>query len=129
MRDFIAGRTWDLALDLHEDPSAGGFYVYQYGLSDRTLSAAVVAAVRQAGAPIAENVRMVILRTEEGIIDAPMWGLYYMQLTGQLSLANYTRLNASDRVFTLETPTLLPPADRLRIQRLATELFVSGMNR
>jgi hypothetical protein len=126
LRDFVRGRSFDLALDLHEDPSATGFYVYQYGLAEKKMSASVVAAVRQAGFPIEENVRMVILRTEGGIIDAPLWGLYYMRLTGQLSLANYYRLNASGAVFTVETPTRLPFADRLRIQRLAADLYLSG---
>ncbi len=127
MRDFLDGRAWDLALDLHEDPSAEGFYVYQYGLADKKPSESVVAAVRRAGCPIEENVRMVVLTTEGGIIDAPLLGLYYMQVTGQLSLANTIRLNASGRVYTVETPTRLPFAERLRVQRLAVELYVSGI--
>ena len=29
-----------------------------------------------------EVVRMIILGTDNGLIDAPMWGLWYMRLTG-----------------------------------------------
>jgi hypothetical protein len=125
VRDSVAGRSFDLMLDLHEDPSAEGFYVYQYGRPDRSSSERVVAAIRQAGYPIEEHVSMVILRTEEGIIDAPMLGLYYMQAIGQLSIANYYRLNASRRVFTVETPTRLPEADRLGMQRTAVDMFIT----
>ena len=57
------------------------------------------------GYPIEENVSMVILKTENGIIDAPMWGLRYMRITGQLTLSNYYRLNNSPHVYTIETPT------------------------
>jgi hypothetical protein len=47
------------------------------------------------------RVRMVILRTRDGLIDAPRWGLKYMRLTGQLSLTNYLRLEHSREVYTI----------------------------
>jgi hypothetical protein len=55
-----------------------------------------------------------------------MAGIYYMQATGQLSIANYYRLNAGRQVFTIETPTRLPEADRLRMQRTAADGFIAG---
>jgi hypothetical protein len=126
IRDFVNGRNYDLMLDLHEDPSAKGFYVYQYGRPERSLSERVVAGIRRAGYPIEENVRMVILKTENGIIDAPLWGLYFMRATDQLSIANYYRLNLGRSVFTIETPTRLPDADRLRMQRMAVGGYLEG---
>jgi hypothetical protein len=69
---------------------------------------------------------MVILKTENGIIDAPMWGLKYMRLIGQLSITNYYRLYHSPYVFTVETPTSLPFEDRLIIQRTAVDRLVDN---
>jgi hypothetical protein len=71
------------------------------------------------GYPIEQNIKMVTLKTENGIIDAPMWGLWYMRLTGQLSIANYYRLKNSRFVFTVETPVSLLWADRLKMQQTA----------
>ncbi|UCD81759.1 MAG: M14 family metallocarboxypeptidase [Desulfobacterales bacterium] len=121
---FVGERQWDLMLDLHEDPSASGFYIYQYGQPDKITSEKVVAAVEELGYPIEENVNMVILNTDHGIIDAPMWGLWYMRLTGQLSIANYYRLYNSPHVFTVETPTAPPVENRLSMHRTAVQLLI-----
>ena len=123
---FLEDRHYDLMLDLHEDPSASGFYVYQYGNKDISIAESLIDTIRNMGYPIEENISMVILKTENGIIDAPMWGLRYMQITGQLSLSNYYRLNNSQRVYTIETPTSLPMADRLTMQRKAVEVLITA---
>ena len=116
--------TYHLMLDLHEDPSADGFYLYQYGLADKTASKKIVATVANKGYPIEQNVNMVILKTDNGIIDAPMLGLWYVRLTGQMSIANYYRLNNSKYVFTVESPIRLLWEDRLIMQRTAVDTFV-----
>jgi hypothetical protein len=67
---------------------------------------------------------MIVLKTENGIIDAPLWGLQYMRLTGQLSISNHYRLYHSLYVFTVETPTALPFDDRMTMQRTAVEILV-----
>ena len=67
------------------------------------------------GYPIEQDVRMVILLTRDGLIDAPRWGLKYMRLTGQLSVTNYLRLEHYEEVYTIETPTNLSEEDRLRM--------------
>ena len=76
------------------------------------------------GFPIEQDVRMIILKTENGIIDGPMWGLWYMRLTGQLSIANYYRLNNSRFVFTVETPKRLFWEDRLKMQKTAVTMLL-----
>lgn len=124
--NFLEDRHYDLMLDLHEDPSASGFYVYQYGNDDIAIADKLIDTIRNMGYPIEENVNMVILKTENGIIDAPMWGLRYMRITGQLTLANYYRLNNSQVVYTVETPTSLPMADRLTMQRSAVEVLITA---
>ena len=126
MTDFLEDRHYDLMLDLHEDPSASGFYVYQYGIEDKTIAENLIDTIRNMGYPIEENVSMVILKTENGIIDAPMWGLRYMRITGQLSLSNYYRLNNSRRVYTVETPTSLAMADRMTMHRTAADVLITA---
>lgn len=127
IRDFVEGKTYDLILDHHEDPSAGGFYLYQYDKPDTILSRAVIENVRQAGFPIEQDVNMVVLKTDDGLINAPGWGLCYMKLTRQLSMTNYFRLNTGDTVYTIETPTRLEPEKRLAMHRIAQFLFIDDL--
>ena len=126
IKDFIEKRQYDLMLDLHEDPGASGFYVYQYGVDNMSSAEKLIETIRDMGYPIEEDVSMVILKTENGIIDAPMWGLRYMQITGQLSLSNYYRLNNSLHVYTIETPTSLSMEDRIIMQKTAVEVLITG---
>ena len=123
---FDAG-GYDLAIDHHEDPDAEGFYLYQYAKRDVTVSRSVIEQMRKHGYPIEQDVRMVILRTRDGLIDAPGWGLRYMRLTGQLSITNYLRLTHSRDVYTIETPTYLPMEDRLHMHRRAFQLIFGGV--
>jgi protein MpaA len=127
LESLFAPREYDLVIDHHEDPDAGGFYLYQYAKRDTTLSRQVIREIRSLGYPIEQDVRMVILRTRDGLIDAPRWGLRYMRLTGQLSITNYLRLEGCQEVYTIETPTHLPMEDRLRMHRTAFELIFSGL--
>ena len=126
IKNILIGSSYHLMLDLHEDRSAKGFYLYQYGLSDQIVCRRIVATIRQMGYPIEQNVNMVILKTKDGIIDAPMLGLWYMRLTGQLSIANYYRLANSQAVFTVETPESLLWEDRLRMQKTAVEMLIEN---
>ncbi len=106
--NFFKDRRYDLVMDLHEDPKAQGVYFYQYARDDKTLLNRLVAEVKSSGYNIENNVNMILLKTKNGIIDAPMWGLWYVKLTGQLSLSNYCRMYLSGNVFTIETPTNIP---------------------
>jgi len=125
IRQALGKDEFDLMFDLHEDPGAKGFYIYQYGLKDRQVAERIVAAIEDMGYPVEQDVKMVVLKTQNGIIDAPMWGLHYMRLTGQLSITNYYRLYHSHYVFTVETPTVLPIEDRLKMQRTAVEMLIA----
>jgi len=124
IKQLLQDTPYDLMVDLHEDPRARGFYIYQYGLDDKSGCEKVVATIEDMGYPVEQDIRMVILKTENGIIDAPMWGLWYMRLTGQLSIANYYRLNSSRFVYTVETPTELLWEDRLKMQKTAVTMLL-----
>ena len=126
IRDHQQRTRYDLIVDLHEDPAARGFYMYQYGRSDRTVVAPIITAITQMGHPIEQDVKMIALKTENGVIDAPMWGLWYMKLTGQLSITNYGRLYNSTNVFTIETPTRLNWDDRTQMQQKALGMLLKA---
>ncbi len=125
IRDALKADQYTLMFDLHEDPNARGFYIYQYGLQDRRLAGQIVTAIEAMGYPVEQDVKMVVLKIRNGIIDAPMWGLHYMWLTGQLSIGNFYRLYHSPYVITVETPTSLPIEDRLRMQRTTVETLIA----
>jgi hypothetical protein len=127
LKEEFASRAYELVIDHHEDPDATGFYLYQYAKRDTTISRSVIAAIRDLGYPIEQDIQMVILRTRDGLIKAPRWGLKYMRMSGQLSITNYLRLNHSEEVYTVETPTHLPMEDRLRMHRRAFELIFGGV--
>ena len=124
VRGLVEGREYDLVIDHHEDPGAAGFYLYQYARRDASATRGAIDAARALGYPIEQDVRMVILRTRDGLIQAPRWGLWYMRLSRQLTITNYLRLENSRLVYTVETPVHLPWADRLALHRLAFEHLV-----
>lgn len=129
LKQFLKDKAYDLMVDLHEDPTARGFYLIQYGLDDSSVGEKTVTAVEDLGYPIEQDVSLVTLKTVNGIINAPLWGLWYMRLTGQLSLANYFRLNNSRFVYTVETPVSLMWDDRLRMQKTAVTMLLENYAR
>ena len=127
MTGYLKENHYDLMIDDHEDPSASGYYMYQYAMPSQELSRKVIAAVRAGGLPIEQNVNMVILKTNDGLIDAPMWGLWYMRATSQIGVPNYSRLYNSDNVYTIETATRLDYEDRLSAHRKARQITLDEL--
>jgi hypothetical protein len=115
----VQGQRYDFAIDHHEDRSATGFYVYQYADRDTGPTRRLIDRVRGLGFPVEQDVRYVILRTRDGLIRAPRWGLWYIKATRQLSLANWLRLSGIRKVFTVETPAAFPMADRIALHHEA----------
>ena len=124
---YLEGKRYDLMIDDHEDPEGKGVYLYQYAMPDQVLARKVITAIRGMGFPIEQDVNMVTLKTEDGLIDAPLWGLWYMKGTGQLSFPNYCRLYKSDRVYTVETPTVLNYEDRVNIHTKVREMILQDL--
>jgi predicted deacylase len=127
LRGFLAQQRYDLVVDHHEDPDARGFYLYQYAMPDASAARRVIRQARALGFPVEQEVSMIILRTRDGLIRAPRWGLWYMRLTRQLSLTNWLRLAGNPRVYTVETPTALPAADRLQMHRTAFTMLLEDL--
>jgi hypothetical protein len=125
IRRFLREKRYDLVIDLREDPDAAGFYIWQYGLSDETVSAKIVSSVQAEGYPIENDAGLVFLKPRNGIVAAPMWGLTILRLSRRLTLAGYVRRNVSDLVFAVVTPSRRPLAERLAMQRIAVETLLS----
>ncbi len=124
---YLKQNRYDLMIDHHEDPDAKGFYLYQYAMPGQTLPRKIIQSLKGDGYPAEQNISMVILKTDDGLIDAPMWGLWYMRASGQIGSANYSRLYNSDDVYTIETPTGLELKDRLTIHRKAQEMMLESL--
>jgi len=125
---YLQQNRYDIMIDHHEDPDAKGFYLYQYGMPDQSLSRKIIQALKGDGYPAEQDIKMVTLKTDDGLIDAPMWGLWYMRASGQIGSANYSRLYNSDTVHTIETPTRLELKDRLTIHRKAQEMMLEDLH-
>lgn len=126
VRRFLREKRYDLVIDLREDPDAAGFYMWQYGLADETVSAGIVSSVQADGYPIEKDTSLVFLKPRNGIVAAPMWGLAILRLSRQLTLAGYVRQNVSDVVFAVVTPSQRPLAERVAMQRIAVEMLLSA---
>lgn len=127
MRDFLKDKNYNMMLDLHEDPKADGFYMYQYARDSQTLARKAIEKLQADKAPIEPDRWKTLLKLDRGLLDAPMWGLWYMKLTRQLSLSNYYRLNNSQAVFTIETPIASNALGRrTKWQLLALQSLIRG---
>jgi hypothetical protein len=126
LRRFLREKRYDLVIDLREDPDAEGFYLWQYGLADETVSSAVVSRVQAAGNPIENDASLVMLRPRNGVIAAPMWGLRFLRLFRQLTLAGYIRQQVSEAVYTVVTPSRRPLAQRVAMQQMAVEVLLKA---
>ena len=125
IRRFLREKRYDLVLDLREDPEATGFYIWQYGLDSTAASERIVGDLRAKGYPIEADMRKVLFKPRDGIIAAPMWGLTLMRLFDHLTLSGYIRQNTSTVVYSVVTPTVLPLAERIAMQRIAVETLLS----
>lgn len=118
-RDLVRGTRYDFAIDHHEDTTHEGFYLYQYANVDTGPARRLIDTVRSRGYRIEQDAHFSILRTKDGLIRAPRWGLWYVKAAGTLSLTNWLRLEGIPKVYTIETPTALPMADRIELHRIA----------
>jgi hypothetical protein len=125
IKRFLREKRYDLVIDLREDLEATGFYIWQYGLDSTAASERIVGDLRAKGYPIEADIRRMLLQLRDGIIAAPMWGLALMGLADRLTLSGYIRQNTSTVVYSVVTPTVLPLAERIAMQRIAVETLIS----
>lgn len=128
IREFTAGKKYDLIVDCHEYVGGTGFFMYQLANPSQSVSRKVIKAVRDQGYPIEQNVRVIILKTEDGLIDAPMWTLRFVRLVNRLSMTNYFRLNNNDLVYLIETPASLSWESRLTMHKIAVDVLLNSLS-
>ena len=128
MREFTAGKKYDLIVDHHEYADGTGFFMYQLANPSQSVSRKVIKAVRDQGYPIEQDARMIILKTEDGLIDAPIWTLWFVRLVNRLSMTNYFRLNSNDLVYLMETSTSLSWESRLTIHKIAVDVLLNSLS-
>ena len=125
-------RKFELAIDLHEDCDAQGFYCYEYGVGD--VGAATIEAVEAAGFPIqtlgsdydlGSALPPDAIRYERGIVRAQP--IAEAEAIGGLSYALLLARNAARRVLTFETAARLPWETRLAMHRTALAGAISQL--
>jgi murein peptide amidase A len=104
-------RKYELALDLHEDDEAMGFYCYEYG--GENIGRAVVDAVAASGVPVDPRGHL----TPDPIAEA--------QEIGGLSLSLLLVRNAARRVLTFETASTRAFAERVATHVAAVQCALS----
>jgi murein peptide amidase A len=122
-------RTFALAIDLHEDHEAEGFYLYETGPSDRParFAGAVTEAVASAGFPLQElrpdfevgPAGSEVAQTRGPgtiVVDGPREAPFF---EGRLPLGLVLIRKAVTCALTFETPRARPPADRVAMHRTA----------
>lgn len=128
IREFTTGKKYDLIVDHHECFDGTGFFMYQLANRSQSISRKVIKAVRDQGYPIEQDVRMITLKTEDGLIDAPMWTLRFVRLVNRLSMTNYFRLNDNDIVYLIETPAGLSWESRLTMHKIALDILLNSLS-
>jgi len=125
-------RKFELAMDLHEDDDADGFYCYEYGVGD--LATAAVAAVRAGDFPIqplgsgfdlgwAPEPGTIVFAPGIARPDPHAEG----EALGGLSYALLLARGAAGRVLTFETPSRLPWESRVAMHRTAVAGAVADL--
>ncbi len=107
-------RKFVLAIDLHEDDTAGGFYCYAYGAD--APGGAVATAVRAGGFTL-ENEP--VLRPKPHLETQALGGMSFT-----LALAR----RAAARALTLETPVALALEQRIEIHRVAVKAAIAALS-
>ena len=108
IRAFIETHAFDRVIALHQDASVDGFYLYQFAAAVPALGYDAVEQVRFRGHPIARHVRVLAFDTHNGVLDVPLWSLWYLWATRQIGMAGFCRLFHTPQAFTLETPSAFP---------------------
>ena len=65
VRRFLREKQYDLVIDLREDPDAAGFFIWQYGPTEKNASAQVVSRIRSSEFPVESDAGLIMLRPRE----------------------------------------------------------------
>jgi hypothetical protein len=115
---ILAGRRFDLAMDLHEDFDADGFYLYEPQNGRQGLGARIAEAVRPIG-PVGNGTSDEDIRVSEGVLAVdPKWG--------DVGFSTYVYIHHSDHAIIAETASKRPMEERVAMHLRAIEVAVNG---
>jgi hypothetical protein len=119
LRQFLAGKCFDVFIDLHEDYEATGFYMYEAERQNRLIGARIVEAIKKIGAVDgAEN-------SDEGL-DLPISeGLFGINPNWRdKGFSAYAYYENSNHVVLCETPSTAWPLDQ-RVEAHLTAVSIT----
>ena len=126
VRQAIAGRRFDFALDLHEDVDAQGFYLYEHVRGAREMvGSQVVERLRSLGFPIQSGDEIEGRALSDGCvapadeISSPTNGYF------SIYLFSYQ----TDHTLSTETPVALPLQARAAMHLAAIDYVIEAMTR
>ena len=117
--------NFDVTLALHEDWEASGFYLYEQNPERRPSLAGPMLAAAGRACPIDPS-ELIDGREAKGGIIHPTGDLFQRELWPE---SIYLRQHHTTLAYTLETPSGLPLAQRVRALRLAVEAAIDGLIR
>jgi predicted deacylase len=125
IRDFLRQKSYDLAVELRENPEAAGFSVWQYGADDPAAARRVAAELQSAGFAMETRSGDALIEPRKGIVQVSSWELDLMAWRRSLSMAGFIRRNNARAVFTIEAPQALPLATRAAALLTATKALIA----
>ena len=131
VKQALGTQRFALALDLHEDCDAAGFYAWE-APAPSAMGEAIIAAVGQVG-PITPDGKIEGFAVRDGLMRAPGFLGRYLALVVRLmpiwTLGTYQWRHHAPQQCTFETPTGPPLAQRAAMHLAAIETAVRSVSR
>lgn len=121
IRRFLRDKRYDLVMDLREDTEATGFSIHLFGMDATVAAERVLAAAGARGYPIEGRPA----GPRSGLVAVSSWHLTLLEWLGSVSFPAYARRQVASVVYLIVTPTILPLADRVALQRMAIEALIA----
>lgn len=121
IRRFLRDKRYDLVIDLREDIEATGFSIHLIGMDATAAAERILAEADARGYPL--DGRPAGPRT--GLITVSSLQLTLLDWLGAVSFPAYARRQVASVVYMVVTPTILPLADRVALQRMAIEALIA----
>jgi hypothetical protein len=121
IRRFLRDKRYDLVIDLREDTEATGFSVHLFGMDATGAAERILAEAVARGFPIEGRPA----GPKSGLVSVSSWHLTLLEWLGSVSLPAYARRQVARSVYMIVTPTILPLADRVALQRMAIEVLIT----
>lgn len=120
IKKVVAGKRYDITIDLHEDGRYDGFYSLTYDNADLQPAKELPATIAQRGVPLRE------FKGNTGFIHVPRQEFADLLLT---TLAFYLRLHVTEKAYILETPFHRTFEDRTTLHKTGILTLLGEMRK